>query len=1032
MTLMFSLAWFTSLSKVDVDMGGSLLESYFHCGTGKEDDPFVITRPKHWYNLIWLHDKVDDFNDHITKDKDGNDVYGYYFQIGYPLKEDEGDTNLYVYEYSDLGVATGGYSNTVNCTYLDSLVPLGSADDPFYGKINGNGMTVSNFKVLGFDDKNENGKKDSGENGYSDIGIFGYVGDVQTAEKKMVGSCKATYFTDFTIDITGCDSTAKTTSEHDSFNDNAGTHTSKTCNIGYLAGHIADSSNFTNVYINRTNVIGTNGAHYAKSIYGTFGKVDREDASSSTNKGYNYEINFNSTAFYNYFNSNWNSGTGLTNAYIKVQNTEYDNYYNPPDEKKRPFDGSSDFHAVDRNFGLIAGVGYNYELNGDFSGNNHTYSFSTSTLGYYIAEGKGTKTTDYDLYSLKDGKTLAQLNEEYASTGKIPSSLEMPNPSTTYDVDQSDGDSTLAYDSNYNENDYKFKYDTSASRWKYYYANNLDTITVNFSFPSKTRTFTTLVSYGTVYNTSNTHAYLKIDNDKLYEITTTISKESTSGYDHKYVASFSNLTVRLPFGTHHISFLMCAESQHGSVPHWYEYYGSYSLDWVTRVYKQKDFGINSSTANPYNYTFSLTQDTGAQKVSSSTSNMPVNAFTPTTAPNHSAASGSYYRDLVAFNLETKQFEYLPVRYNVKTISSTDYATYTSFSFDNNTGRWIATLNEEYITTPDEGFISDDDQVGKYYTEEDIKKNGKYNPDNIDIVGGGITFSRNCTTLVCEPESLLKSSAITPSNSDVTNKSKFYATKYCSNSIVIYVKNLAASDGTMGSVEFNYTLAVGQYVSWTAKEPSFKKGYDKERPSGYVAEHAFVDFSDFGDDYTNISSGDDRTASIIVRKETIQKASFCGIDEFGYIVAKFDQNGSLLCGDEKLIDRYVLCIGTHKTSNDTTINLNTRITSIRFKFRAEGYGGNFGTIEYRDSVNNTPVVDETIFTFYYYSESTVNFSISVSYTSSDKTYSVVAELLSGGDELAISFYLYDITNYKLKVNGKDVTASSYSLILRPPS
>ena len=51
--LSVSLTWFAKMNSIDdLEIGGSVLKQYFDSGTGTQADPFVITRPKHWENLV--------------------------------------------------------------------------------------------------------------------------------------------------------------------------------------------------------------------------------------------------------------------------------------------------------------------------------------------------------------------------------------------------------------------------------------------------------------------------------------------------------------------------------------------------------------------------------------------------------------------------------------------------------------------------------------------------------------------------------------------------------------------------------------------------------------------------------------------------------------------------------------------------------------------------------------------------------------------------------------------------------------------
>ena len=108
----FTYAWLsTATTVVDFDnAGGGIISSYFHCGKGTENDPYVITRPVHLYNLVEL----------MYADADNFQVYDKYFQLGYDLDGD--DETLEFYSYNDYGVLQeGSYSNVLNMKYWKPL-----------------------------------------------------------------------------------------------------------------------------------------------------------------------------------------------------------------------------------------------------------------------------------------------------------------------------------------------------------------------------------------------------------------------------------------------------------------------------------------------------------------------------------------------------------------------------------------------------------------------------------------------------------------------------------------------------------------------------------------------------------------------------------------------------------------------------------------------------------------------------------------------------------------------------------------------
>lgn len=124
------------------------LRSYYESGSGTEEDPFIITRPRHLYNLSRLQ---------------GLGLYGEktYFQLG---KVDLGgvDSNGVPMCYAD-------DSSTVKKPYLDMsgsdrdtnpINAIGSEALPFYGEFDGQNVEIKNLKVYANPE---------------DAGLFGYT-----------------------------------------------------------------------------------------------------------------------------------------------------------------------------------------------------------------------------------------------------------------------------------------------------------------------------------------------------------------------------------------------------------------------------------------------------------------------------------------------------------------------------------------------------------------------------------------------------------------------------------------------------------------------------------------------------------------------------------------------------------------------------------------------------------------------------------------------------------------------------------------
>ena len=259
-----TFAWLagSNIIKSTVD-GGSILTSYFHTGDGSEENPFVITRPLHFYNLIYLYQRLEGFADE-----------GYYFQLGYQLLYDEDDQdpdeNYYFYRYGDNGrIIAGQYTDVLNMEFYNdgegsggALLPIGTSDVPFLGTFDGKGLTVANLHITGSETIGNDTLATS------DIGIFGYVDEGATV--------KNTYFDGVTIDLSGLDPTSTTGDDtHDAtHHDEDKDGTPDLSYVGFLAGHIKTSSIVQNVYLNDCHVIGGDAA---RSGYGFFGCVEKTD-----------------------------------------------------------------------------------------------------------------------------------------------------------------------------------------------------------------------------------------------------------------------------------------------------------------------------------------------------------------------------------------------------------------------------------------------------------------------------------------------------------------------------------------------------------------------------------------------------------------------------------------------------------------------------------------------------------------------------------------------------------------------------------
>ncbi len=261
-----TVSWFCSAVPIEPEdkIPSSILSRYFDMNDGVDEtlhehgtaeNPYVITRPVHYYNLVRLHEL-------------GN--YGFdentYFQFGKTNIENSGNTEPLFYSYSNDGVIQHNvYTPKLNMEYYSgslALAPIGSARHPFEGHIIGQDLTVENLHING--------------GGYSDIGIFGYV-----ASHAVINHL---YFESPYIDAANASAVAPSSLGH-------ATHDSHVY-IGYIAGHVYTPLVFTHVYVNNCHLFNTTGNSYEMiNTYGFFGHTDEPLDSTSDSSSYTSKLN---------------------------------------------------------------------------------------------------------------------------------------------------------------------------------------------------------------------------------------------------------------------------------------------------------------------------------------------------------------------------------------------------------------------------------------------------------------------------------------------------------------------------------------------------------------------------------------------------------------------------------------------------------------------------------------------------------------------------------------------------------------------
>ncbi len=284
--ILASVAWFNIENNLKVGVSGSVVEEYFHCGTGTRDDPFVITRPIHFYHLVEFFQRETELP--------SDDVFGtdyLYFQVGYDI---DGDEDLEVYNYDNQGIYQGdsenpSYSTTLNMAYYsgdNALMPIGTNEVPFIGSFDGSasaGITIANINIHCSETVVVN--KQNVTRTASDIGVFGYISDMDSNSSATV--IKNSKFDGVTIDLTGVTSnvaSSQTSTPHTSTHDDQ-------AYVGYIAGHVHSYTNYSlagpvnasplyNVYVDNATIKGGAGVACSFGYIGLVDTIDGENAAT--------------------------------------------------------------------------------------------------------------------------------------------------------------------------------------------------------------------------------------------------------------------------------------------------------------------------------------------------------------------------------------------------------------------------------------------------------------------------------------------------------------------------------------------------------------------------------------------------------------------------------------------------------------------------------------------------------------------------------------------------------------------------------
>jgi len=1055
LSLSVSFAWFISITNIlaneeETALDGSILRSYFdeESGNGTTSGPFIITRPKHWENLIYLHNNQPNFYRALQESGDT----GFKFEIGKLMNDGTNIKKVYKYD-NDGYVLKDSSGNELTDTTLNlafygtqsnGLIPLGSPRYPFISELEGNNITISNFKVLSVDIYNEN-------HPLEDIGIFGYVGEN--------GSCKNVYFNNYEIDTSGANMspTEDDSLEHTSHSNTIRLGTDNNYPlVGYIAGHVSNANSFVHTYVNNCKING-NCSNYAQTTnYSYYGAVETFTENPSGNTGQDYSFTLDSSAIYSYFSNNHSN---IEDNPLRARNTEYVND--------------------------LVNAGYSKNSNGNFEATmpfSDGVSYVTSGANTYNLQGKDPDSAYYGLYNYSlstigyatTDPTTADKNYWVKVKGTDGTLSELPSDMTRSDM-------TLEQLKAYRTSDNTEKrtkgnfyaYNDSTKTYEFYYADITDRghipIKIHIT-ASGSHNFGVNLTQEPDLQQSTLKCALFVDNQKY------IVSEEATGYSNinlssthvprsvsHWVETWENPTLSYNYdntydlslspGTHKLGVLLWGHFSNTQLNTFASYYGSsYDFGVSYLTIHQNDFTIDAST--PKNKVFDINVNNSSTMHHSSYGQytndwVRGNPQTAFEERSRLVQYGTYsYNNAetmvgiddngneVPLSSNAYEFQYLPATY--KTINGDpilyDEDVYVDGvlvfhagdqQIDENgeplfeqvqvvdvPAHWNAHISGSPSTLKDDN----GNEVITYVSDDSGIVNSGYNSENIDVVGGGFRFSSNYITIDGEDDE-----AFVNKFNNNSIGSQWYATKYGPNSIPLKLTNVGgiSENGEMGTIEFNYSWTVSNLLNTEFKSMCFKKGGDANN-GGYVY---FEDVCS-SEDYSS-QEGDNffqRTVTMTLRRNAVKKAAYCALDKNGKILCGFDNDGNPSTSvSEKNIAYYILLVGVKnsRTFNilGRTFSINTRVSRIDFEYKARGLGGDFGTVEYRSSPSQ---VSGTIFNISFLCPKNDKFLTYVSYVDSNKKYVIYVFYNSNANSsISVNFFLYDL-EYDIELHYYDTS------------
>ena len=289
-----SYAWFYNGFNVDPLATGTSAEAYYHSGRGTESDPYIITTPRHLYNLAWLQ-----YLGTYNKEDKNNNFSTTYFKVGL--------TSGITLDMSDW-----------------KLPPIGTTKYPFIGNFNGNGATITNLTTTNSFSELE--KHPSGVNASNfdtnACSVIGFFGSIGSFDDSVIANTKTegTYSYD-----------SSKNQVYNFYLNTTSVHTSvSTTLIGVVAGYVNGTIQNVGIIQNNLNISAANAQATSitsnnSSNISEFAVVGYAEEEYTTQKTKSSTIIYNPTYNYSHFNFNgmgantdWGGSMNMTDLYKRI------------------------------------------------------------------------------------------------------------------------------------------------------------------------------------------------------------------------------------------------------------------------------------------------------------------------------------------------------------------------------------------------------------------------------------------------------------------------------------------------------------------------------------------------------------------------------------------------------------------------------------------------------------------------------------------------------------------------------------------